>query len=323
MRRGLWVVLIALLVACAPVSRADDPIGRISLGVSGGYSTYNLEQVNNRITGAGNAFLKEKDWSSLDALKGGWTFWGDLRLPIPLGDLALPLPFTTYRLPLEFSLSGGYGYSSGSTGGKDYNELIDVKIKQEAIHVRLLYTMPFRFHDNVKLFLAGGPLLIQNQEVGVSHTHRSSAGGGSGVPQTERTEEIVYSGDGTGWQLGFVAEYLLQDRLTLAVDIGYRSADIQYSNWSAGNNVTIEDTDVFQIPDTQTTNLERLRRDDSYVLHGFLDAEATEEKETLGGQQEPNPYGPHLEQLVELQNGDLGIDMSGFQFHIGFRFYFL
>ncbi len=321
MKLSQWVVIFGALWVLCPVAGADDPIGRISFGASGGFSSYALDAVNERISGAGNDFLLEKGWSTIDQLNHGWTFWSDLRIPIPLGEFELPVPFIGGSLPVELSVGGGYGVSMGTSGGDDYNELIEVEVSQTAYHARLFYTLPFRVQENTRMFLAGGPLFITDQEVTGSHTARSSAGGGGGTTTTERKEEVTYSGDGQGWQIGVAAEYMVQDRVTLSVDLGYRWASVDYGVWSSSSNVSINDTDTVTLDDG-STNLERLRREDSYVLRAFLDMQATEEGEiqTLGHLHE---YGPHKFQLQELGPDDLDIDMSGLQVHIGFRLYFL
>ncbi len=321
MKLSIWVVLLGAMTFICPLAGADDPIGRFSLGGSGGYSGYALDTINDRIVGSGNEFLDDQGWSTVDRLTYGWSFWADLRIPLPLGEFSLPLPFGA-SLPMEFSVGGGLGISSGSTGGKDYNELININLSQSAYHARLFYTLPFRPQEDTRLFLAGGPLIITKQEVLAEHTHRSSAGGGSGTEATERKEEVVYSGDGQGWQLGLVTEYMIQDRITLCLDIAYRWAKVDYTSWVSTSEVSISDTDPVDLGDG-TTTLERLRREESYVFRGFLDWEETEaiERATLGG--EVDPYGPHLLQLQPLAPDNLDIDLTGLQAHFGFRIYFL
>lgn len=321
MKLSQWVVMFGALWMLCPVAGADDPIGRISFGASGGFSSYALDTINERISGAGNDFLLEKGWSTIDELGSGWTFWADLRIPLPLGEFELPIPFTGARLPVELSVGGGYGVSSGATGGDDYNELIEVEVSQSAYHARLFYTLPFRIQENTRMFLAGGPLIIQEQQVTASHTARTSAGGAGGTQATERKEEITYTGDGQGWQLGLAAEYMVQDRITLCLDLAYRWASVDYGDWISTEDVTITDTDPVDLGD-DTTSLDRLRRAESYILRGFLDMQATEDVE-LSTSPELHPYGPHKLQLQPLGPDELDIDMSGLQAHIGFRLYFL
>ncbi len=321
MRLGQWVVLLGVLVACVPGSRADDPIGWASFGGSGGFSSYVMSDVNDRINGDGNRFLEDKAWKKLDAIGHGWTFWGELKIPLPLGDLELPIPFTDAGLPMEFFISGGYSHSSGNTGGPDSNELLEVETREKAFFMRLLYTVPYRFHNDIRLFITGGPLFIREQEISASHTSRSSAGGGAAGRITERIEKVTYGGDGMGWHLGIAAEYMMLDHVTLAIDLGYRWANIKYGSWNYTDNVEISDTDPADLDDG-TTSLERLHREDSYVFYGFIDWEATEDNERMSSP-EIHTYGPHLLQLIGLSQNDLGIDMSGIQAHLGFRFYFL
>lgn len=318
MRVSRWAWWLVAVLLCAPASRADDPIGRFSLGASGGYSTYALSSVNDRIEGAGNDWLEEeKDWNTLDPLNHGWTFWADLQVPLPLDRIGVT---EVFGIPLDFLVTGGYGFTSGLSGGQDYNELIEVKAEQTAVHARLMYILPWRFHEDVRLFAGGGPLFISEQKLTATHTSRRSAGVGQTTQETRRIEEVTYKGDGSGLQAGLAAEYLLTDRLTLAVDLSYRWASVDYTTWSSREDVSIEDTNEV-VFDDQTTSLERLRRDSSYVLHGFLDAEATGIAETISGG--AHVYGPHLDQVKPLSPDDLDIDLSGVQIHIGFRIYVL
>jgi len=307
MRVATWVAVAALVFAVS-AARAEDPIGRISLGGSGGLSTYALSDVNERID-AGNRFLAdERDWTTVDPLRRGWTFWADLKLPVPMLDFLF--------------VTGGYGVSSGSSTGPDYNELITTSVSQEAYHARVLYLLPFRPQEDTRLFAGGGPLFIQKQEVRTLHTRRSSAGGTSGTEMSERTEEVYFNGQGLGWQFGVAAEYMLQDYMTLAIDLGYRWAGLDQEDWSAERNVIIEDTDPAEFIEDGTSGLDRLDRDHSYILNSFLDRRATEERELqVAGRL--HQYGPHRSHMMPVAPADLGIDLSGLQVHLGVRFYFL
>ncbi len=314
MRVSRWAWWLVAILLCVPATRADDPIGRISFGVSGGYSTYGLSAVNDRIENEGNQWLDEKAWNQLDAMKNGWTFWGDFKVPVPLDMVGVK---ELYGIPLKLFLSAGYGYSSGKTGGDDYNELIEVKAEQTAMHFRLLYVVPWRFHSDVRIFAGGGPLFISEQKLTASHTSRRSAGVGQTTQETRRLEEVTYKGDGTGFQFGTTLEYLMTEHLTLAFDLGYRWAGMDYKTWTVQNGVKIEDTNEVAFDDG-TTSLERLHRDASYVLYGFLDSENSDtEPQTSEGPQ----YGPHVSQLKPLSTRDLDIDLSGFQIQVGFRLY--
>jgi hypothetical protein len=313
LRWAWWLVAVLL---CVPGSWADDPIGRISFGASGGYSTYALGKVNDRIENQGNQWLREQDWHTLDPLRHGWTFWADLKVPVPLGLLGL---HEAFGIPLNFYLSGGYDHSSGKSGGQDYNELIEVKAEQTSVHARLLYALPWRFQEDTRIFIGGGPLFLSEQKLTASHTSRRSAGVGQTTQETRRLEEVTYTGNGTGFQAGVSMEYLMSDRLTLAFDLGYRWASVDYGTWSSRDDVKIEDTDEVVFTEDQTTSLERLHRDNSYILYGFLDEPATSRAEEPA----PHQYGPHLDQLVPLSRRDLDIDLSGVQIHLGFRIYVL
>jgi hypothetical protein len=314
----VWLApgLIALLLA-APTVHGEDPIGWLSIGGNAGISGYALNDVNQRIQGPGDEFIREKGWTQLEPISFGWTFLGELKFPVPL--------------TRSFFVSAGYGVSSGNTGGQDYNELLSVSVRQKAYHARLLYTLPWRFHRNVRLFVGGGPLIITKQEVEASHTHRSSAGG-SQQTRSERLEKVVYSGDGTGWQFGAVAEYMIQDRVTLSFDIAYRLANLDYKDWTPTKNVTITETGgsgSVQYSD-DTFSDERLSLTSSYVGHGFLDwprtrqeAEANLDEVFVPQNSGHEPEaGPYVGYLVPVDVKEMGIDLSGIQFHIGLRLYF-
>ncbi len=309
MRASVFIGTLMAVLLIAPSLQAEDPIGWVSLGGSAGISSYALGDVNQRIDGDGNRFIREKGWTLLDPLKSGWTFWGDVKVQIPWADFLF--------------VGGGYGVSSGSSGGKDYNELITVEASQKAYHARLLYALPFRFHDDVRLFVGGGPLIIQEQKIDAKHTHRSSAGGETpGI--VERTEEVYYTGDGMGWQLGMAAEYMVQDRLTLTLDVAYRMAKVDYGTWSPGTNVRITDTGVGEntYPDG-TTSTERLDYSECFVGRAFLDWTQTNLNGELANDLLRTEPGPYVGLLAPLAPDRLKIDLSGIQVHIGLRFYIL
>jgi hypothetical protein len=317
MRSVLGLILASVVFLAVPATRAEDPVGWLSIGGNAGLSGFKLGDVNRRITGAGNEFLQDptRAWTPMDEIRSGWTFWADAKIPVPM--------------TRSFFLSGGYGVSSGSSGGKDYNELITVKARQKAYHARVLYVIPWRFNRNVRLFAGGGPLIIREQSVEASHTHRSSAGG-SQQTQTSREERVRYVASGLGWTVGAAAEYMIQDRLSLSVDVGYRLANLDYSDWTSQSDVTISETGGtggVEFTDG-TTSGERLSLNNSYVGHAFLDwdgtrleAEANQDVVFVpqsGGQPEAGPYVGYLKPLAPA---DIGIDLSGFQLQIGLRLY--
>jgi hypothetical protein len=304
MRSVLGLILASVMLLAGSATRAEDPVGWLSIGGNAGLSGFKLDDVNKRIQGAGDAFIAEKGWTSLDPIGSGWTFWADAKIPVPM--------------TRSFFLTGGYGVSSGSSGGKDYNELITVKAQQKAYHARVLYALPWRFNRNVRLFVGGGPLIIAEQSVDASHVHRSSAGG-SQQQRVEREERVRYVADGLGWMFGAAAEYMIQDRLTLSVDVGYRIANLDYKNWTPQSDVTITDTNATVTEDCGST-VERLSSENSYVGHAFLDWQMTER----AGEGEAScltKYGPNLIYAQPLAPADLGIDLSGFQLQIGLRLY--
>jgi len=300
MRAAIWMGVLVLAGSLSAPAWADDPIGRLSLGGSGGFSDYGLADLNDRIEGVGNEFLEEEHrprLRGLDPLERGWTFWADVKLPVPL------LPF--------FFVSGGYGVSSGKTDGPDVDNVLEVEAAQETFHLRLLYVLPFRFQEDTRLFVGGGPLLIQNQEVSVTQTNRE-------VRDEEWTEKITYSGSGLGWQFGVAAEYMIQDRMTLCFDLAYRLADLDYDGWSAD-----EDVEITLPPSAVAEEVDRLHYEDSYPGRLFLDWDETIEKAPPSDRDELEEFGPNRAYLVPLSKDEFGLDLSGFQIQIGFRFYFL
>jgi hypothetical protein len=315
MRSVLGLILASVMLLAGSATRAEDPVGWLSIGGNAGLSGFKLDDVNKRIQGAGDAFIAEKGWTALDPISSGWTFWADAKIPVPM--------------TRSFFVTGGYGVSTGSSGGKDYNELITVKAKQKAYHARVLYVVPWRFNRNVRLFVGGGPLIISEQSIDASHIHRSSAGG-TQQQRSEREERVRYVASGLGWMLGAAAEYMIQDRLTLSVDIGYRFANLDYKDWTPQGNVTITEkggAGSVEYSDG-TTSHERLSLNSSYVGHAFLDwdgtrleAEANQDVVFVpqtGGLAEAGPYVGYLQALPPA---DLGIDLSGFQLQIGLRLY--
>ena len=298
MKAARWLGFGVALVTLVASARADDPIGRFSLGASTGFATYALGDVNDRIRGEGNEFLEVTHLpplTGLDKITQGWDFWADLKIPVPY-----------FR---SFFISGGYGISSGGTESPDMDNKLNVDVSQKAFHIRLLYTPSFRLQKKTRFFIGGGPLIITNQEVKVTQTNRTNM-------DEQWTEEVTYKGDGIGWQFGGTAEYMVQDHLTLALDLAYRLADVEYGDWNARENVSLD-----YPPSTDDSQLERLHGPDTYVGHAFIDWD-----ETLAqGQQDPDieRIGPHIDELIPVSREDLRIDMSGFRIQLGLRFYFL
>jgi hypothetical protein len=298
MRAAFWLGAAVLALGLSTAAWAADPIGRISFGGSGGISGFALGDVNDRIQNAGNRFLEvthQPPLRGLDRLSYGWTFWADVKMPVPM--------------LRSFYLTGGYGVSSGGTQGPDVDNILTVDAKQTAYHMRLLYLVPFRLQQSTRLFVGGGPLFITSQKVIAKQENRSTL-------NEEWTEEIFYEGSGLGWQAGLVTEYMIQDHMTLALDLGYRSASLKYDTWTAQDNVTI------RVPPTaESEEYNRLHYAESYPGHVFLNWDAT----VAAGSDDPllEQFGPHREYLQPLTKDELGLDMSGMTLHIGLRFYFL
>lgn len=298
MRAAFWLGAAVLALGFSTAAWAADPIGRISFGGSGGISGYALGDVNDRIQNAGNRFLEvthQPPLRGLDRLGYGWTFWADVKVPVPMVH--------------SFYLSGGYGVSSGGTQGPDVDNILTVDASQAAYHARLLYLIPWRLQQSTRLFVGGGPLFITSQKVVAKQENRS-------ILNEEWSEEIFYEGSGLGWQAGLITEYMVQDHMTICLDIGYRSASLDYDTWTAQDNVSIH------VPPTaETEEYNRLHYAESYPGHVFLNWDAT----VAAGGDDPllEQFGPHREYLQPLTKDELGLDMSGVMLHIGLRFYFL
>jgi hypothetical protein len=298
MRVAFWLGVVSVTLGLAGSASAEDPIGRISVGASGGISDYLLADINDRITNQGNTFLEVDHLPplrGLDRLDFGWAFWADAKFQLPM-------------LPFLF-VSAGYGTSSGSTQSPDVDNVLKVEVSQRASHLRVLYVLPFRFQKDTRLFLGGGPLFIHKQEAVASQTNRTNR-------DEQWSESITYSGSGMGWQVGLCAEYMLQDRVTLCADLAYRFANLEYDSWSSE-----DDVDIVLPVTAETDEHDRLHYLDSYPGHVFLDWAATEQAGS--NDQLLTTFGPHREYLEPLDRDEIGIDMSGVSFHLGFRFYFL
>ena len=312
MRLALAFLIGGALLCVGPAARADEPIGLISFGGGGAFASLAMGDVNDRIVNEGNAFVISRNdegpkasWDAMEKLQQGWGFWGELTVQVPFTE-SLPA-YLADRLFVQ----GRYIGLSGSSGPQDYNQRIEVKGIQEALGFRFMYKLPYTFHDDLRIMPALGLLMIRNQELDITHTSRSSTGGGTASDIIERTEAVNYSGDGSGFDAGIILEYALQDRFSLTLDLGYQWANVEYKEWT----LSIEDTEGDQ--DRQA--LDRLHTSTSYVYHAFMD-EAIDP-----GASDPNfeLYGPHRSQWVPLSPSQLNIDMSGVQARLGFRFYFL
>ncbi len=309
-RRWYAIFCVAMFCTLCWQASAEDPIGHISLGGSAGYSAYALGDVRTRMD-AGNTLLASRHWATLDPLKRGWTFWADGKIPVPFLN--------------SLFLEGGYGVSSGESKGPDIEKQLSVSVLQKAWHGRLLWVLPWRFQEDTRLFVGGGPLIIQHQEVECIYEHLPAE-----AKNPVRTERVRFWGSGMGWQAGVAAEYMIQDHLTLALDLGYRSANLAYKYWE----VEVTDTDPERANDVprlardydneKTGDLSEIKAkgfwpDGGYVFRAFFDVEKTEAREG----QYKGELGPDLRLLIPVAKEDLHIDMSGFQMHLGLRIYFL
>jgi hypothetical protein len=116
---------------------------------------------------------------------------------------------------------------------------------------------------------------------------------------------------------------MIQDRVTLCVDFGYRLANVNYDHWSVRISDTGEVVECPGVPGSSSRN--RLDKDRSYVGHAFLDWAGTYRRGLDDTCWNKTPgqggLGPSVDNLEPVNPADLGIDLSGIQFQIGLRLY--
>ncbi len=294
-----WAVEFGLtfliLATAAGPTRAAEPRARVSLAGTIGVSSYSMSDVNNRID-AGNQYLKEQGWDQLGDLKSGYNFTGDLRI----------------RLTGPFSLSLGAGTTSGRSR-KEFDQIFTVDSKTPFYQAAAVYRLPIPLVANTIFRVGAGPVYAQNAVLNITHEVRTVDAG------TTRTESAQISGKGWGARAFLEGEMILNSRVTLVADVGYRQLSISQRSWSW--NLSPALIWPANSPDPWQTDVMFKRgnggQPNDWLTTSFLSVS----------------YGPDAKPIVD-NNGvpilqidgpggsqQINMDFSGVTANIGFRFY--
>lgn len=276
----IWGILFGITTG----PRADDPVGRLSLSVNFGVSSFEMGDVNREIGRGNDDFFRVQNFATMDKLSYGFGFLADFKTAI--SD--------------PFFISLGFGNLRGQTG-VSFNEIVDVSSKANMFYGRLLYALPWRPLESSRLFVGGGPLILKNVELEVSHERDEVA------KKPERKEIMTFTGDGAGFQVDVLGEYLLSDHVTVALNAGYRGAAADLNEWTINvrNADTLRGTDLVK-DDAQVWW-------SSYLIDAFLEDPGENDPED-------RTDGPPISTLEAVD--DLSADFSGFRIEVGLRMYF-
>ncbi|MFN8546847.1 MAG: hypothetical protein U0527_02455 [Candidatus Eisenbacteria bacterium] len=264
---------VALFALCTTRAEAVEPTARVSLTGGLGAVAVAAKDLNDEID-RGNRFAARQDWISLDNLNHAFNFNWDLRS-------ALAGPFT---------LGVGGGVTS-MRSRVDFDQVIEVHARGNLYHLHLEYLLPWSPRpSSVRLFGVGGPLLLSNAKVDVTHQARTADGG------VLRQDDMTISGSSVGAEVMLAAEMIFSERVTFVADFGYRYAKANGDKftWHASRVADpLLDRDGDGTRDGEELGAE------SYLLESFLTGDR---------------WAPR-------QNKDIDLDFSGPQANVGLRFY--
>ncbi|MBU1699981.1 MAG: hypothetical protein KJ970_19790 [Candidatus Eisenbacteria bacterium] len=288
----LGIFLMGLMIS--PVM-AEDPVGRISIGVNFGIAGLAMDDVNREID-RGNDYLRFKGLTTMDRLSSGYNVYGDFK--------------TALKDPFYISL--GYGTLT-ALSEVSYNQILSAKADATVIFGRLLYAIPWRPFENGRLFVGGGGVLLRDAVLEIGHERDEEAK----VP--ERKEIISFKGSGSGFQFDILGEYLIGDHMTFMMNAGYRFATADYDDWSIAirhaDHQAYRGIDAF----ADDEQLFWAYRDiDAFLLHSFLQDPGN--RPDPDDEEAANADGPPINTLKVVDN--LNLDFSGARFEVGLRFYF-
>ena len=266
---------------------AEDPVGRISLGINLGASYLTMGDVNDEVNRGNRDLFSEPNWKPMEDLALGFSFRADLKAAV--------------KDPFFISL--GRGNIRGHTGVA-FNRVIDVDASTTVYYGRLLWAIPWRPMENGRFFLGGGPLILRDMELEVAHEWDL-------IPKRpERRETLVMNGSGSGFQLDLAAEYLLSDHMTISLDTGYRWAKGDLDAWL----LTVDNWETRPGQDPEPDNQQLFW--ESYLVGAFIADPGTRPADNS----QRNFDGPPLDVVEPVQG--LGLDFSGARIEVGFRIHF-
>jgi hypothetical protein len=262
-----------------------DPVGRVAISGNLALAGWAMGDVDREIR-RGNEVLRHEGVTTLDPLSFGFDFLADFQAPV--------------KHP--FYLSLGLGRLRGHTG-KAFNKVIDIEARTGIAYARLMWMLPWRPLEDVRIFLGGGPLFLRGSRLEVSHERDFEA------KKPERKETLSMKGSGNGFLVGVTGEYVVSDHVTLSLDAGYRwaRADLNSYKITVQNAQTRPGVDAFA-DDEQVFW-------DSYLLDAFLKDPGPPPE----NQEAPNFDGPPIQELEPVDNLDL--DFSGVRIQVGLRMY--
>ena len=206
---GRYLVALAapalLLLAVSPVG-AEEPEGSVSLGLSFGVVTGQMNDVNHLI-GLGNVGIGAGSLSGregLDEISGGFQFAAELRARIN-----------------PWLVIGAGAENDVLKQRVSYNFIYEAEVHAVPVRVTAYWYSPWgaKLHENLDFFAGAGLTSLQNVEV-TYHAERDIPGSEA----ADRTEEMIFTGSGAGAHALAGFEFLLTPRVTFLGEVGYRFA---------------------------------------------------------------------------------------------------
>lgn len=230
----------------APAALAYAPTKRVSICGQLGLGAVAMDDVNREVR-RGNVFMASRDYISLDELKYGFNFKGDLRC--------------TVKGPWGVALGMG---SVKAKSDVDFDQVIRVEPSARLYFAHVSYLFPWRPRgESIRLFAEAGPAFISSAKLVVNHERREPDAG------VLRVEELEVDGSGAGGEIRLVGETVFNERITLWSDVGYRFLNSTEDSFKIKISRVADpviDRNGNGIPDGQELV------EGSYLLNAFLDS---------------------------------------------------
>ncbi len=219
---GALAAAAVVLVLTVPAF-AEEPDGSVSLGLSFGVTTAQMDDVNHLIS-LGNASIGSGSMSGREGLKdltGGFEFAAELRARLS-----------------PWLVVGAGAQSVLFKRRIAYNYIYEANVSAVPVEVTAYWYMPWgaQLHENLDFFAGAGFTSLSSVEV-TYHAERDRPG----EEAFDRTEELIFKGSGAGVHVRGGFEFLLTPRVTFLGEVGYRYAKATDLKWKGGKEKHITD----------------------------------------------------------------------------------
>lgn len=316
---GVSVGALLILSLAAPARGQlvdEEAVGRLTIGGSVGVLVPSMSEVNRNVSVV-NPFLRRAEVRSLDRIHEGILTGLDIRYR--LGRTPPEEPGETISFLQRLSIGFTWGAVSARTEINDITRVL-VRFYSRATTYTpyVLYHLPFleQSQPRLQLMVGGGLVFMRSGYVEWSVDDMTN---NIFIPEGDISElagTAQASGSGTGFMLQGGASYMLNNRFSVAVDMGYRRGKI--SNLSldeaVGQNKRFPGDE-----DPATEDIVR-RPGDWSVIDFFKrdgNAEYDGKKRT-----DPTDDGGCEDCPLYYTGGDLDVDYSGPFANISFRVHF-